>query len=304
MGYSPLRKSLPPTSPTCGWSGPSAPEISAVTSRRRSSTTASCRQHTHNQVIASMRRPSRVVALPPAATRSAMVIHPPNRGVALFEDRSFLHRRRSGLIALDRGPDGTLGKEVADTRPPTTRRSRHLRGWQGHVGASGRTGIRGLSRLRSEYGQRSVCAPYRAAPGEPGSETGPLETSGRPWRTGVGHRHLRRRHEHRVLGRETVDPGSAISARATTSTSRRQSPLTSPPAGSRAFQYNPNESMGFGTKSRPDPRRLSAHRSDNQRAHPRGARRHLWFLERTLTFDQFVEGTSVRAPELFRGLDP
>ena len=143
----------------------------------------------------------------------AVILHDVNRGVALYGDKVYYAAGEAELVALD----VKTGRPVWTTTVADSKAAYYMTlapliaDGKVMVGCSGgETGIRGfVAAFDPETGKELWRTYTIPAPGEPGSETWP---KGDEWMhgggSGVGHRQLRSRHKHRLLGhrqRRTLD---------------------------------------------------------------------------------------------------
>ncbi len=240
----------------------------------------------------------------------AIVLHPINRGVALFEDRVFLAASEAVLVALD----ARTGKElwtvnVADNQQgyymslaPLVAEGRVM------VGASGgETGIRGfVAAYDAATGKPAWKTHTVPAPGEPGSETWP---KGNQWKTGGASVWITANYDPEThlsfwgtgnggpwMGDQR--PGDNLYTSSTVALDVRTGRL----AGH--HQYHPNDSWDWDEVSPP----ILVDYQRNGRT-VKGlidvARDgYLWFLERTAGPIGFVDGKPYVKHTVFRSLDP
>lgn len=241
----------------------------------------------------------------------AIVIHQPNRGVALYEDKVFFTAGEAVLIALDAKTGRELWqKEVADNKTAYyTTLAPLIADGKVMIGASGgETGIRGFVAAFDPATGRELWRTYTVpAPGEPGSETWP---SGDQWKTGGAPVWVTGTYDvaTNTAYWGTGNGGPWIGDQRPGDNLYISSTIALDVATGRIkghFQYNPNESWDWDEVSPPilvDYQRNG--RTVSGLIHA-GRDGYLWFLERTPSGPiKFVDGTPFVHQNVLRGLDP
>jgi alcohol dehydrogenase (cytochrome c) len=239
-----------------------------------------------------------------------LMLHPTTRGVALYADKVFLAANEAVLVALD----ARTGKEVWTTRVEDNSKGYYMTlaplvaDGKVLVGASGgEYGIRGfVAAFDAETGQPAWKTYTVPAPGEPGSETWP---QGEQWRTGGAPVWVTGNYDPETnltfwgtgnggpwMGDQR--PGDNLYTASTIALDATSGQIKG------HFQYQPNESWDWDEVSPPilvDFRRNGRTIKGLIDVARDG---YLWFLERTDSRINFVEGTPYVAQNVFRGLDP
>jgi alcohol dehydrogenase (cytochrome c) len=241
----------------------------------------------------------------------AIVLHPTNRGVAVYGDKVFLAANECVLVALD----ARTGKEVWTTTVEDNSKGYYMTlapliaDGKVLVGASGgELGVRGfVAAFNPDTGAQIWKAYTVPAPGEPGSETWPK--GGEQWKTGGGPVWVTGNFDPETnltfwgtgnggpwMGDQrpgdNLYTASTIAVDATTGQIKGH------------FQYSPNESWDWDEVSPPilvDFRRNGRTIKGLIDVARNG---YLWFLERTSGRINFVDGTPYVKQNAFTGLDP
>jgi alcohol dehydrogenase (cytochrome c) len=207
----------------------------------------------------------------------AIVIHQPNRGVALYADKLFFTAGEDVLIAVDAKSGRELWqKEVANNKAAYyTTLAPLVADGKVMVGASGgETGIRGFVAAFDPDTGNELWRTYTVpAPGEPGSETWP---SGDQWKTGGAPVWVTGTYDvaTNTAYWGTGNGGPWMGDQRPGDNLYISSTIALDVATGRIkghFQYNPNESWDWDEGLAADSRRLPAERPRDQRADPRGA---------------------------------
>jgi alcohol dehydrogenase (cytochrome c) len=239
-----------------------------------------------------------------------IVLHPTTRGVAVYGDKVFLAANECVLIALD----VRTGKELWTTRVEDNSKGYYMSlaplvaDGKVIVGASGgELGIRGFVAAYDPETGREIWKTFMVpAPGEPGSETWP---QGDQWKTGGASVWVTANYDPETklafwgtgnggpwMGDQR--PGDNLYTASTVAIDVSTGQIRG------HFQYQPNESWDWDEVSPPI---LVDFRRDGRTI--KGlidvARDgYLWFLERTDSRINFVEGVPYVAQNVFRSLDP
>jgi alcohol dehydrogenase (cytochrome c) len=240
----------------------------------------------------------------------AIVLHPINRGVALYEDKVFLAASEAVLVALD----ARTGKEVWTVNVADNQKGYYMSlaplVAEGRVmiGASGgEMGIRGFVAAYDVATGKPAWKTYTVpAPGEPGSETWP---KGDQWKTGGAPVWITANYDPEThlsfwgtgnggpwMGDQR--PGDNLYTASTVALDVRTGRI----AGH--HQYHPNDSWDWDEVSPPI---LVDYQRDGRTV--KGlinvARNgYLWFLERSAGPISFVDGKPYVKQTVFRSLDP
>ena len=241
----------------------------------------------------------------------SIVLHQPNRGVALYQDKLFFTAGEAVLIALDAKTGHELWqKEVADnkaayytTLAPLIADGKVLIGTSG-----GETGVRGFVAAFDPNSGKELWRTFTVpAPGEPGSETWPeggqWKTGGAPvWVTGNYDPDTNTAYWGTGNGGPWMGdqrPGDNLYVASTIAVDVATGKITG------HFQYSPNESWDWDEVSPPilvDYRRNGRTVKGLIDVARNG---YLWFLERTPGGPiKFVEGKPYVNQNVFRRLDP
>ena len=239
-----------------------------------------------------------------------ILLHATSRGVALYRDKVFFAAGEAVLVALD----ARTGKEIWTTKVAENKDGYYMSvaplvaGGKVIVGASGgELGIRGfVAAFDAETGKQAWRTYTVPAPGEPGSETWP---KGDQWKTGGGP----------VWVTGTYDPETNLTFWGTgnggpwmgdqrpgdnlyTSSTLALDVATGAIKG--YFQYHPNDSWDWDEVSPPilvDYKRGGRSIKGLVDVARDG---YLWFLERTPSRINFVDGQPFVHQNVFRSLDP
>jgi alcohol dehydrogenase (cytochrome c) len=240
----------------------------------------------------------------------AFVLHDTNRGVALYNDKVFYAAGEAVLVALD----ARTGEEVWTTTVADNKSSYYLTlaplvaGGKVMVGASGgEFGVRGfIAAFDPDTGAEHWRTYTVPAPGEPGSETWP---SGDHWKTGGAPVWVTGNYDPETnlafwgtgnggpwMGDQR--PGDNLYVASTIAIEVATGQIKG------HFQYNPNESWDWDEVSPPilvDYQRGGRTVKGLINVARNG---YLWFLERTNSKINFVEGKPFVTQNVFLGLDP
>jgi alcohol dehydrogenase (cytochrome c) len=243
--------------------------------------------------------------------QGSIVVHQPNRGVALYDDKLFFTAGEAVLIALDAKTGRELWhKEIADNRAAYyTTLAPLIADGKVMVGTSGgETGVRGFVAAFDPDTGRELWRTFTVpAPNEPGSETWP---TGDQWKTGgapvwvTGNYDLETNTSYWGTGNGAPwmgdqRPGDNLYTASTVAIDVATGEIKG------HFQYTPNESWDWDEVSPPilvDYQR----KGRTVRGLIDVARNgYLWFLERTATGPiGFVEGKPYVNQNVFLRLDP
>jgi len=239
-----------------------------------------------------------------------ILLHPTSRGVALYEDRVFFAAAEAVLVALD----ARTGKEIWTTEVAKNSNGYYMSlaplvaGGKVMVGTSGgELGVRGfVAAYDPATGKEAWRVHTVPAPGEPGSETWP---KGDEWKTGGGSVWITGNYDPETnlafwgtgnggpwMGDQR--PGDNLYTSSTIAIDVTTGAIKG------HHQYHPNDSWDWDEVSPPI---LVDYRRDGRTI--KGlidvARDgYLWFLERTDSKINFIEGKPFVQQNVFRSLDP
>jgi len=239
-----------------------------------------------------------------------VLLHPTSRGVALHGDRVFFAAGDAVLVALD----ARTGKEIWTAIVEDNRNGYYMSlaplvaDGKVIVGASGgEVGVRGfVAAYDLETGRQAWRAYSVPAPGEPGSETWP---AGEQWKTGGGSVWITGTYDQQTnltfwgtgnggpwMGDQR--PGDNLYTSSTIAIDAATGKIKG------HFQYNPNDSWDWDEVSPPIV--VDFTRAGRQIKGLINVARdgYLWFLERTDSRINFVEGKPYVKQNVFRSLDP
>jgi alcohol dehydrogenase (cytochrome c) len=239
-----------------------------------------------------------------------VLLHPTSRGVALYGDRVFFAAGDAVLVALD----ARTGKEVWTATVEDNRNGYYMTlaplvaDGKVIVGASGgEVGVRGfVAAYDLETGRQLWRAYSVPAPGEPGSETWP---AGDQWKTGGGSVWITGTYDHQTnltfwgtgnggpwMGDQR--PGDNLYTSSTIAIDAATGAIKG------HFQYNPNDSWDWDEVSPPIV--VDFTRGGRQIKGLINVARdgYLWFLERTDSRINFVDGKPYVKQNVFKSLDP
>jgi alcohol dehydrogenase (cytochrome c) len=240
----------------------------------------------------------------------AFVLHETNRGVALYGDKVYYAAGEAVLVALD----ARTGKEVWTTTVADNKSAYYITlaplvaGGAVMVGASGgEFGVRGfVAAFDPESGKELWRTFMVPAPGEPGSETWP---KGDQWKTGGAPVWVTGNYDPETnlafwgtgnggpwMGDQR--PGDNLYVASTVAIDVASGQIKG------HFQYNPNESWDWDEVS--PPLLIDYQRNGRSIKGLVNVARdgYLWFLERTSSAINFVEGKPYITQNVFRSLDP
>jgi alcohol dehydrogenase (cytochrome c) len=239
-----------------------------------------------------------------------IVLHPTSRGVGLYDDKVFFAAAEAVLVALD----ARTGKEVWTTEVAKNSSGYYMSlaplvaGGKVMVGTSGgELGIRGFVAAYDPATGKEAWRVYTVpAPGEPGSETWP---KGDQWRTGGGSIWITGNYDPETnlafwgtgnggpwMGDQR--PGDNLYTSSTIAIDVATGVIKG------HHQYHPNDSWDWDEVSPPilvDYRRGGRTIKGLIDVARNG---YLWFLERTDSKINFIEGKPFVKQNVFRGLDP
>src|SRR5688572_3301580 len=240
----------------------------------------------------------------------AIVIHQPNRGVALYEDKVFFTAGEAVLIALDAKTGRELWqKEVADNKAAYyTTLAPLVADGKVMIGASGgETGIRGFVAAFDPNTGNELWRTYTVpAPGEPGSETWP---AGDQWKTGGAPVWVTGTYDvaTNIAYWGTGNGGPWMGDQRPGDNLYVASTIAIDVATGRIrghFQYNPNESWDWDEVSPPILVDYQRNGRTIKGLIDVARDGYLWFLERSADGIKFVDGKPYVTQNVFRGLDP
>jgi alcohol dehydrogenase (cytochrome c) len=239
-----------------------------------------------------------------------VVLHPTNRGVALYGDRVFLATQDCYLVAID----AKTGRQVWATKVEENRNGYYMTlaplvaNGKVMVGASGgELGVRGFVAAYDPDSGKEVWRAYTVpAPGEPGSETWP---DGDQWKNGGAPVWVTGNYdpETNLAFWGTGNGGPWIGDQRPGDNLYTASTVAIDVATGRIkghFQYHPNDSWDWDEVSPPilvDYRRNGRTIKGLIDVARNG---YLWFLERTDGPIRFVEGKPYVKQNVFLSLDP
>ena len=239
-----------------------------------------------------------------------VLLHPTSRGVALYGDKVFFAAGDAVLVALD----ARTGKEVWTATVEDNRNGYYMTlaplvaDGKVMVGASGgEVGVRGFVAAYDLETGRQVWRTYSVpAPGEPGSETWP---AGDQWKTGGGSVWITGTYDQQTnltfwgtgnggpwMGDQR--PGDNLYTSSTIAIDAATGKIKG------HFQYNPNDSWDWDEVSPPIV--VDFTRGGRQIKGLINVARdgYLWFLERTDSRINFVDGKPYVKQNVFKSLDP
>ena len=239
-----------------------------------------------------------------------VLLHPTSRGVALYGDKVFFAAGDAVLVALD----ARTGKEVWTATVEDNRNGYYMTlaplvaDRKVIVGASGgEVGVRGFVAAYDLETGRQLWRTYSVpAPGEPGSETWP---AGDQWKTGGGSVWITGTYDQQTnltfwgtgnggpwMGDQR--PGDNLYTSSTVAIDAATGKIKG------HFQYNPNDSWDWDEVSPPIV--VDFTRGGRQIKGLINVARdgYLWFLERTDSRINFVDGKPYVKQNVFKSLDP
>jgi alcohol dehydrogenase (cytochrome c) len=239
-----------------------------------------------------------------------VLIHPTSRGVALHGDKVFFAAGEAVLVALD----ARTGKEVWTAKVAENKNGYYMTvaplvaGGKVIVGASGgELGVRGFVAAYDPDTGKEAWRTYAVpAPGEPGSETWP---KGDQWKTGGGS----------IWVTGTYDPETNLTFWGTgnggpwmgdqrpgdnlfTSSTIALDVATGKIKGH--FQYHPNDSWDWDEVSPPILVDFTRNGRQVKGLIDVARNGYLWFLERTDSRINFIDGKPYVKQNVFKSLDP
>jgi alcohol dehydrogenase (cytochrome c) len=239
-----------------------------------------------------------------------IVLHPTSRGVALVDDKVLFAAGEAVLVAID----AKTGKEVWATQVEDNKKGYYMSlaplvaDGKVIVGASGgELGVRGFVAAFDVNTGKEAWKVYTVpAPGEPGSETWP---SGDQWKTGGGSVWVTGNYDPQTklafwgtgnggpwMGDQR--PGDNLYTSSTIAIDVGTGKLKG------YHQYHPNDSWDWDEVSPPILVDYKRNGRDIKGLIDVARDGYLWFLERTDSKINFIEGTPFVRQNVFRNLDP
>src|SRR3984893_14395709 len=239
-----------------------------------------------------------------------ILLHPTSRGVALYGDKVFLASNDAVLVALN----ARTGKEVWTTKVAENQNGYYMSlapmaaSGRVMVGASGgELGVRGfVAAFDPDTGTEQWRVYTVPAPGEPGSETWP---HGDQWKTGGGSIWVTGNYDPETnlafwgvgnggpwMGDQR--PGNNLFVASTIAIDVATGKIKG------YHQYNPNESWDWDEVSPPILVDYERNGKTIQGLIDVARDGYLWFLERTSTSINFIEGTPYLKQNVFKSLNP
>ena len=240
----------------------------------------------------------------------SIVLHPVNRGVALYEDKVFFTAGEAVLVALDAKTGKQLWeKSVADNKAAYyTTLAPLVADGKVMIGASGgELGIRGFIAAFDPQNGRELWRTYTVpAPGDPGSETWP---KGEQWRTGGAPVWVTGNYDQETniaywgtgnggpwMGDQR--PGDNLYVASTVAIDVATGQIKG------HFQYNPNESWDWDEVSPPILIDFTRNGREVKGLVNVARNGYIWFLERGNGPIKFVDGKPYVHQTVYTRLDP